>query len=274
MTDLVVTADDLGIDPRRDEGIFAAFAEGAITHASLLVGGPSASSAAATARRVGLPLGLHLDLTEMPPSARGVTTLVDGAGRKLGKHGFRAAVARGAIDLLDVERETIAQLAEFEHLAGVRARHVDGHQHAHVVPAIAERLASIFERVGVRSVRIPHQRGMTFDDPEQGSFYRAVTIDAAHARTIYARHGVRSTEAFVGLDTSGFACSESRLRHAVSACGGVASIELMVHPGFVGRGVDAFNESPAREVELRVLCRRPLSTLDVRLATFDDVALA
>jgi len=42
---LIVTADDLGIAPERDEGIFAAFQHGIVTNASLLVNGCSARAA-------------------------------------------------------------------------------------------------------------------------------------------------------------------------------------------------------------------------------------
>ena len=43
---LIITADDLGIDPRRDDGILEAWTRGAITQASLLVGGKAAAAAA------------------------------------------------------------------------------------------------------------------------------------------------------------------------------------------------------------------------------------
>lgn len=42
---LIVTADDLGIAPERDLGIFAAYEHGIVTNASLLVNGCSAREA-------------------------------------------------------------------------------------------------------------------------------------------------------------------------------------------------------------------------------------
>lgn len=48
---LVVTADDFGYCPRRDEGIVEAFLAGAVTSVSLLVNGATAESAADLARR-------------------------------------------------------------------------------------------------------------------------------------------------------------------------------------------------------------------------------
>lgn len=275
-TELVITADDLGIDARRDDGIFAAHAFEAITQSSMLVRGVNAPYAAARAREVGLPLGLHLDLTETPPCAEpsSVASLLDGRGAKLGKHGLRAAVAAGTIDPEHVAREARAQLDAFEDLVGRRPRHVDGHQHVHVVPAIAACLAALLARAGVRSVRIPSQRSLRIDDPEARTFYRGVSDEASAARALYARCGVRSTEAFVGLDTGGAASDAERLRGAVLALADAASIELMTHPGFPGKGVDAFNESREREHELRVLCALPFSSLidTFRPASFEELA--
>lgn len=48
---LVVTADDFGYCPRRDEGIVEAFLAGTVTSVSLLVNGTAAESAAELARR-------------------------------------------------------------------------------------------------------------------------------------------------------------------------------------------------------------------------------
>ncbi len=277
VTALVITADDLGLDPRRDDGIFEAFARGAITQASLMVAGPSAEEAARTARAVGLPVGLHLDLTETAPCAPPlqIGSLLDESGRKRGKHGLREALARGAIDGAHVATETRAQLAAFERLLGAPARHVDGHQHVHSVPALAGVLAPVLGEAGVRSTRIPAQRAVCVEDPERARFYRGVADDGARARTIYSRGGIASTSAFVGLDLMGAAASETGLRHAVAACAGSASVELMCHPGYPGIDGDDFNRSPDREHELRVLCALPFRELVatglVRLASFESL---
>ncbi len=274
-TALVITADDLGRDPRRDDGIFDAFRAGAITQASFMVTGPSAASAAKTARALGLAVGLHLDLTETDPSAdpRDLPTLLDANGKKRGKHGLRDALARGALDLAEIAIEAKAQIAAFERIVGALPRHVDGHQHVHCVPALAEALAPVLAEAGVSSTRIPEQREVNVSDPDKARFYRGVADDGARARAVYARHGIGSTSAFVGLDLMGAASSEGGLRDAVAGCADHPSVELMCHPGYVGIGWDDFNRSPEREHELRVLLARPFAALveagAVRLASFD-----
>lgn len=258
---LVITADDLGIDPRRDEGILAAYAAGAITQASLMVGGPSATEAARRARAMGLPLGLHLDLSEMPPLAAKETipTLLNAAGEKLGKHGFRLAVAQGAVDAAHVVLEAEAQFDAFARLTGQPARHLDGHQHSHWAPGIAEALAPVLRRRGVRSVRAPQGKWTT----------------GMNARDVYAHAGARSTHRFVGLDPGEESSDPVGLRNAVMADAGGMSVELMCHVGFSGSGGDDFNRSADRERELRLLCSRPFAPLVdgglLELVSFDDL---
>jgi predicted glycoside hydrolase/deacetylase ChbG (UPF0249 family) len=263
---LVINADDLGIDLRRDAGIFELMDAGAVTQSSLLVRGRNARAAASRARAAGQELGLHLDLTETDPSAPKdeIATLLDRDGKKLGKHGLREAADR--VDLAHVAREAEAQIALFVELVGKKPTHVDGHQHVHVVPRFVETLAEVFQRAGIKTTRIPEQP-MGEDAPD---FYRQVSEHAAAARGIYARFGIASTDSFVGLDLMGDASDGERLREAVLAARG--SVEVMVHPGYVGSGWDDFNESPAREHELRVLLARPLHALEgVTLGTFTSI---
>jgi predicted glycoside hydrolase/deacetylase ChbG (UPF0249 family) len=276
MRALIITADDLGIDPRRDDGILLCFARGAITQASLMVRGKSAESAAIAAKRIGLPMGLHLDLTETPPSAEpsSIASLLDADGNKLGKHGLRDAVARGVVHREHVEREADAQIAAFTRLTGVPPRHVDGHQHVHTIPELAAFLAPVFARHGVKTTRIPEQAEVHVDSPDAAAFYRAVAGDGRTSRAIFAASGITSTDAFIGLDLMGLASAKDALARAWEASEG-ASVELMTHPGFIGEGIDDFNVSPAREHELRVLTSEPFAVLiargALRLISFTDL---
>ncbi|XP_036305663.1 carbohydrate deacetylase isoform X5 [Pipistrellus kuhlii] len=135
---LVVTADDFGYCPRRDEGIVEAFLAGAVTSVSLLVNGAAAESAAELARRHRIPTGLHANLSEgrpVGPARPGASSLLSPEGFFLGKMGFREAVAAKDVALSQVREELEAQLGRFQELLGRKPTHVDGHQHVHVLPA-------------------------------------------------------------------------------------------------------------------------------------------
>jgi len=244
---LVVTADDLGVHPARDRGIFLAHAQGAVSQASLLVNGISAACAARQARARGLSLGLHLNLTEGRPCSASPRTLVGADGLLRGKFGFRLALAAEQIDLGEVVGETTAQLAAFERLCGHPASHVDGHQHVHVLPEVAAVLAPLLAEAGVRTTRIPHEAQPTI------AFHHAVSAAAATARATFAQAGIGSSQTFVGLNLMGMSASADGLLSALAGCGAAASTEYMCHPGFPATEGDIFNQSPARRHELQVL---------------------
>ncbi|XP_069353345.1 carbohydrate deacetylase isoform X3 [Eulemur rufifrons] len=110
---LVVTADDFGYCPRRDEGIVEAFLAGTVTSVSLLVNGAAAESAAELARRHSIPTGLHANLSEgrpVGPARHGASTLLSPEGFFLGKMGFREAVAAGDVALPQVRRRSCKRI--------------------------------------------------------------------------------------------------------------------------------------------------------------------
>ncbi|XP_075390422.1 carbohydrate deacetylase isoform X1 [Tenrec ecaudatus] len=103
---LVITADDFGYCPRRDEGIVEAFLVGAVTSVSLLVNGAATESAAELARRHSIPTGLHANLSEgrpVGPARHGASSLLGPEGFFLGKMGFRKALAAGDVALAQVQ---------------------------------------------------------------------------------------------------------------------------------------------------------------------------
>lgn len=68
-----------------------------------------------------------------------------------GKHGFRDALARGAIVIEHVLAECRAQLEWYRTKLGTMPTHIDGHHHVHVLPLLAEPLAALFRAHGQSS---------------------------------------------------------------------------------------------------------------------------
>ncbi|XP_012578879.1 PREDICTED: carbohydrate deacetylase isoform X1 [Condylura cristata] len=339
---LVVTADDFGYCPRRDEGIVEAFLAGAVTSVSLLVNGAAAESAAELARRHQIPTGLHANLSEgrpVGPACRGASSLLSPEGFFLGKMGFREAVAAGCVALpqvrkcgcwrmlaitskapprgyhesrsgrswalgclpvsntgkltrrhvdrallpgwgrmlkapkvlyFQVREELEAQLSRFRELLGRDPTHVDGHQHVHVLPGVCQVFAEALQTYGVRFTRLPLERGVagcSWLETSARVFACAVERDARAAVGPFSRHGLRWTDAFLGLSTCGRHMSAHRVSGALARAlegipeGHVLTAELMAHPGYpsvppaggCGEGPDAFSCSWERLHELRVL---------------------
>ena len=262
--ELIVTADDLGYSAERDAGIFAAFRDGVVTQASLMINGTTAAEAAAEAGRIGLSLGLHANITEGSPVAapNDVRILLaprpDARGRAVfrGKHGLRtfcAAAVKGEAETTSVaavvaavEAELGAQLDRFVELTGRPATHADGHQHVHVLPLLAPIFARIMASHGVRRTRLPTERVTCFPwtPGPVAAFYAAVAADAEVARAVFAAEGIVGSDHFVGMSLTGSDGSTAALCHAlhlgaplqraglVGAEQRVVTVELMVHPGF------------------------------------------
>ncbi|XP_028750548.1 carbohydrate deacetylase [Peromyscus leucopus] len=292
---LVVTADDFGYCPRRDEGIVEAFLAGTVTSVSLLVNGTAAESAAELARRHGIPTGLHANLSEgrpVGPARHNASSLLSPEGFFLGKMGFREALAAGDVALPQVREELEAQLSRFRELLGRSPTHVDGHQHVHVLPGVCQVFAEALQAFGVRFTRLPVECGVgscSWLEAPARAFACTVERDARAAMGPFSRHGLRWTDAFVGLSTCGRHMSAHRVLASLARAledipaGRALTAELMAHPGYpsvppaggCGEGPDAFSCSWERLHELHVLTaptlRARLAQNGVQLCALDDL---
>jgi predicted glycoside hydrolase/deacetylase ChbG (UPF0249 family) len=258
MSLLIINADDLGYSSERDAGIFNAFECNAITAASLIVNGPSAITAAVKAKEVGLYLSLHLNLTE-GSSLTGPSVITDEKNQFYYKSSFFNLINGDIKKYANViKQEVFAQLDRFKKLTGTYPSHVDGHQHVHVFPQMADVLAPIFKMRGVRSVRIPDEDVSNYDwlKPSKKTKYANCFPTCLRARLVYRSYDIRAPECFMGLGLMGKDMNHERFFESLSGVFG--SIEWMVHPGYKRKKSrsdfnDLFDCSDEREHELREL---------------------
>lgn len=105
---VIVNADDLGLSPEIDRGLFEAHDGGIVTSASLLVDGPDAEAAVEQARKhPKLGLGIHVAFDE------------------------RGKLFTDMQDLAAVQQQIDRQLAAFVRLVGSPPDHIDSHHHMH-----------------------------------------------------------------------------------------------------------------------------------------------
>ncbi|KJE97766.1 hypothetical protein CAOG_07869 [Capsaspora owczarzaki ATCC 30864] len=283
---LVVNADDLGIDAQRDLGIAQAIRNGVVRSASMIVNGASSESAAELFRRTDWParvsIGLHLNLTEgrtiaTPSLVRAL--LHESSEEMLGKFGFRDRLNEqldGVIQATAIE--TRAQIQHFVMLMGSLPSHLDGHQHVHTIPELAETIAQICAEVGITRTRIPSdnmqvQPWMDTQTPRY-KFLCMVAEQGRRSRAIYASHGVSSTTSFIGLGLMGLDFTIERMCERLGSCPD-GTIEWMCHPGLSSTEGDDFNQSPDRPLELKWLCstqlRETLSAERIEVDSFHVV---
>jgi len=251
MSALLVTADDFGLCPATNDAVCFLHDRGVLPQASLLVGTPHfAESVAALARRPGLAVGVHLNLTDGVPTlpAREVPTLVGADGRFPGGRHLRVAarILTRRISPEEVHAEWRAQIRAVVD-AGVAVRHLNGHGHLHLLPPLHGAVADLLEEFSIPFVRLvlaaePSSRGLVL-----GRWSRRL-------RARLERRGLatRYPDRVLGLGRQG-SVDEGFLRRRL-ARGWSGTAELIVHPSL---GANPFHRrwNYAGETETRDLAR-------------------
>ncbi|NXT21894.1 YDJC deacetylase, partial [Syrrhaptes paradoxus] len=303
---LIVTGDDFGYCPRRNQGIVDCFLAGAVSNVSLLVNGSAAADAAKLARRYNIPIGLHANLSEGSPVCEVLKTnssLLNQDGFFHGKMGFRKALSKGLLNMSEVKQELKAQVELFRELTGHLPPHMDGHQHVHVLPEVRHVFAEVLEEYGVKYTRVPIEPGLHNCDwipPSLMDFYLGVEEDSFNTVDVFTRHGIRWPDIYIGLSTMGKNMSVSNIWSAIDTAimefmskvpspaqltpeSRTVTIELMVHPGYpsvppiggCGEGPDDFSQSWERLHELQTLIKPELQshykTRNIQLCSFKDL---
>ncbi|NXB67176.1 YDJC deacetylase, partial [Struthidea cinerea] len=296
---LIVTGDDFGYCPRRNQGIVDCFLAGAISNVSLLVNGSAAADAAKLARRHNIPIGLHANLSEGSPVCEVLKTnssLLNQDGFFHGKMGFRTALSKGLLNMSEVKQELKAQVELFHELTGHLPPHMDGHQHVHVLPEVRHVFAEVLEEYGIKYTRVPIEPGLHNCDwipPSLMDFYLGVEKDSFNTVDVFTKHGIRWPDIYIGLSTMGRNMSVSSIRSAIDSAileltakasqSRTVTIELMVHPGYpsvppiggCGEGPDDFSQSWERLHELQTLIKPELQShyksRSIQLCSFKDL---
>ncbi|KAK3596285.1 hypothetical protein CHS0354_030660 [Potamilus streckersoni] len=203
---LIINADDFGYSKERNEGILDCYMRGAISSSTVLINAVNAKDGIHRAQQAGLPVGLHLNLTEGKPIGSGAyRTLIGADGSFLGKLGFRELVKAGKVSFNEVRTEIQCQIDWFWKYANNSPTHVDGHQHVHVIPGVAEVFASVLAENHINMTRLPLEMDILvhkWGSPEQARFMMEVVENAKKALHVFHSHRIW-TPSFLGLKTMG-----------------------------------------------------------------------
>lgn len=198
----------------------------------------------------GIQIGLHLTLTgEKPLTA--LPGLTDADGRLPGINRLQRLARLGKVPIDAVAGEVAAQFDRFEAAMGRAPDFVDGHQHAHLLPGIRDRVLAETRR------RAPHAWLRDCSDSPQGIAARPYRWKAAgsalHSAGLAkaaARFGLKRNSGFAGH--YGFSGDYARLFPAFLRAPGATHL-VMCHPG-AGR-LAGDDIADARIAEAKVLKR-------------------
>lgn len=213
---LIINADDWGRSQPETDAAFACYKNGRITSVTAMMFMQDSERAAELAHKAGVPVGLHLNLSEPFTAQRLPAGLVE-SHRRVSKHLKRnryAFLIYNPMLRKDFRLLYHAQAEEFERLYGKAPTHVDGHQHLHLCANV------LLDRVIPRARKV--RRNLSFCRGEK-SF-----LNRTFRRMSDACVGIRykSTDYFFCLST---ALANDGLNR-VAQLARSALVELMVHP--------------------------------------------
>ncbi|MGO9405465.1 MAG: carbohydrate deacetylase [Terriglobales bacterium] len=217
---IIVNADDLGMNAEVNEAIFHAMENGVITSATILSNGPAVVPAARMLRRFPqCSFGVHLNLTELQPLCRESYTALSGI---LNEHNcFNGNAIRevsiSAPMLRAIYREWCAQIDNLVQL-GVQPSHLDAHHHVHTIPQMLPVLAALRRRYRINKARISRN---LYDPAEPAS--KVLLAKKWFYNQALRCIGFKTTRIFTDLEAFIKVCAARPPQGRL--------IELMTHPG-------------------------------------------
>ena len=232
---VILCADDYGMSAGVSRGIAELAASRRLTALSAMVTLPRwhGDAAALAGLRDRVAIGLHLNLTLGAPLGPMPRLAPD--GRLPGIGALMAKAFRRDIDRAEVRAEVLRQLVAFEAATGCKPDHVDGHQHAHVLPgvrsAVLDAMAEFYGRLRPL-IRDPGDRLFSISG-RGGEMAKAYTVAALSLGLAHAAHR-RGFHVNAGF--SGFSAFDTSREFDIEIAGHMRLTGLghmvMCHPGY------------------------------------------
>jgi predicted glycoside hydrolase/deacetylase ChbG (UPF0249 family) len=287
LKNLIVNADDLGWTEGVNRAIVDAHREGLVTSSSLLANGRAFASALAAAQtNPQLGVGVHLNLSDGPPTApaeevRGL--LNEGGDLEEGPESLLLRIASRGLALQEVEREWDAQIQKVRD-AGIRPTHLDGHKHVQMLPGLFEIALRLAKKHAIHAIRVAHEESTlrsvlasaggqkTAVVFKQGVQARGLKLLAPDARAMADHAGVRTADYFCGIAQTGALTREGIEKLLENLPDGTT--ELMCHPGYLDDELRKTGTrlQESRQTELEILTdgriRKLVATHAIRLISY------
>ena len=263
----IFNADDFGISPGVNAAIKKAYEKGILNSASLMVNQKYAYQAIEFAQKMlNLEMGLHLNLTNEEPAAnKNDIALLVGADGKL-KNGF---VSLLLLSLLkprafkkQVETEIRAQIQKYV-ATGLPLKHIDGHRHVHLIPAIFKIIRQVAAEYQIDRIRVMNENifNTIRQNKSKSWLFDGGLVKYAILRFLTWWNGYKSDVYFYSIL---YTCKISKDQfRGVKIPQGYQAVEIMIHPGMPQIDMEHLDDvwdknilSSYRTVELETLLNK------------------
>lgn len=216
-----------------NDGIIKGHQDGIITSTSFMAGAKSAEHAAELAKNnPSLGVGIHLCLTLIRPVAgpADIPTLAPDGMLPGGPFSLMARLASGRIKKREIESELRAQIERTLAL-GIAPDHIDGHQHAHMMPGVFDIALKLAEEYNIPAMRYPVGRRSTGCRATGFRMFEKLILEGISRRNRHAieEAGIKTPDCFFGLVETGTLSRDSLINILEYLPDGTS--EIMCHPG-------------------------------------------
>lgn len=233
---IIFNADDFGISHGVNEAICHAHKKGILNSASLMVNQKYAREAVELAKDMpDLEIGLHVNLTneQAALSSTDIPLLVDDRSRF--KNGFVKLLWLSIFKHKDftaqVRKEIEAQIQKAQKL-GVKLKHIDGHRHVQMIPAVFAVVTELAQKYGIERIRTMKECALLTKKSNKGlsCFFDGGVVKYMLLRFLDMCNNYPSKTYFY---TMLYTCKLSKERfQKVLVPEGFDAVEIMIHPGF------------------------------------------
>lgn len=311
---IVLHADDLGMNPAVTDGILQGFEQGLLTSTSILSNARDAARAldcwrqlesarlqgslASMARRERLrdpaqpfDLGIHLNLTEGRPltGSRYPAELLQASGHFPGIFGLFRRLRHGGESVAAAIEEELTCQVQFMLDLGHRPTHLNGHQYIEMLPVVSRVVESLLEKFCIPAVRVAWEpswwQSFTWHgiSTSQWLIGGLKKVYAGRFRQKMLGNKVLFADVFFGTMTAGTASLEL-IREFLAAIRDFHLAEISLHPGGSPLAAvsvtDGWHDPLAltrpRELEMLVSLEleKLLAASDCRLSRLGQIVLA
>ena len=236
MKQLIINADDFGLDETVNIGIVKGHTGGFITSTTIMPNGKAFDHAIALASQdKTLDLGIHLTLVGEKSlcDEKEVSSLVDYDGNLFPQYPqFLQRYLAGKVELSHIYKELRAQVKKVMDF-GIPVSHLDSHQHLHIMPGIIDLVIEIAKEFGIKAIRIPREPyfflGSYPCSPVRFLSRAGLTFLAQLAARKARQNALLAPDHFFGMLAGGNLQEEFLLAILDKLPQGVS--EIMMHPG-------------------------------------------
>lgn len=215
MYELIINADDFGLNESCTKAICQAFSEGLITDTTMVANGTAFAEAVECIQKLRLQnkIGIHFNLTEGKPLTRAIASMPTFSENGVFHGKINRVKQLSKAEKSAVYEELSAQIEKLEK-AGVEISHADSHHHIHTGIFIASIFAQVCKEHGINKVRLHRNIG---------SISKIKQIVKKLYNQWLHTEGFKTTEFFGSMEDA----ERTGVRDRV---------EIMVHPGFDRHG--------------------------------------